>query len=146
MRVLIRSEAQHILGAKNTPTLPKIDGPLVAGPEVTQSNPFLYSRSLVQHSRSSIFLSKQDETISGITIATGRSLTCTRPCGRDRCHSPSSVYWSVCPSPSRSPSLSARPPQLTTKPQCLAPVSPSCRLSWPGTCGHHATSWSEQLE
>ena len=57
MRVLIRSGAQYIPGTKNTPTLPKIDGPLLTGPEVTQSNPFLYSRSLVQHTRSNVYFS-----------------------------------------------------------------------------------------
>ena len=43
--------------------LPKIDGLLLTPPEVTQSNPFLYSRSLAQDRPNlSIFLGKQDKT------------------------------------------------------------------------------------
>ena len=34
---------------------PKIDGPLLTPPEVTQSNPFLYSRSLAQQIRSLLY-------------------------------------------------------------------------------------------
>ena len=41
---------------------PKIDGPLLTPPEVTQSNPFLYSRSLAEHSLISILYFKTNKT------------------------------------------------------------------------------------